>query len=284
MARSRTTTPYGFFMSQHQQAKKKTRKRAWKFVSSEAVWMDGTLSIDAIAVWHILSIFADHKTGLAWPSTRTIQVAAKMGRHRVNQAVKELIKAKAISRELKPRRDKNAIYGSTAYYTVTPLHKWVTKKHVLEIPESPKSGQPETGLPEIDHEHIPTKEHIPTPEHLLNTSPQLALGSPLSLTIEELETLVAVWGFEASVASMVFAKLEAGNWRDPQGRPFPNRRNLENYALGLANKINAKRTGGTYEPLRFPPASGSGEKVMAPVETGSQDDWREPDNDGPQDG
>ena len=246
--------------------------------------MDCTLSIDAIAVWHILSIFADHKTGLAWPSTRTIQVAAKMGRHRVNQAVKELIKAKAISRELKPRRDKNAIYGSTAYYTVTPLHKWVTKKHVLEIPESPKSGQPETGLPEIDHEHIPTLHHLPTPEHLVNTTPRPRSGMVLSLSLPETEALLADWGYCASVASMSYEKMVAGNWLDRNGLPFPNLDNLKRYVLATANKINADRTGEPYAKLRFPPASGSGEKVMAPVETGSQDDWREPDNDGPQDG
>jgi len=270
-------------MSKHQQAKKKARKRAWTFLSSESVWMDETLSTDAIVVWHILSIFADHNTGVAWPSSRTIQMSAKMGRHRVNQAVKELIKAKAISRKLKPRRDKNAIYGSTAYYTVTPLHKWVTKKHVLEIPESPKSGHPETGHPEIDHEQLPTNEQLPTPEQLLNTSPRLASGQVLSLSLEDIETLVAGLGIEASVASVVFEKMVAGNWRDPEGRPFPNRRNLENYVVALANLINARRTGETYEPLTFKPDRGSGERYAAPVETSPQDDWREPDNDGPQD-
>lgn len=245
--------------------------------------MDGSLSTDAIVLWHVLSIYADHKTGVAYPSNRTLQMVAKMGRHRVNQAVKELIKAKAISRELKPRKLKTAMYGSTAYYTVTPLHKWVTKKHVLEIPDCPKIGQPETGQPGIDHEQIPTVEQLPTPDHLLNTSPRPRSGIVLSLSLPETEALLADWGFDASVASMSWEKMSAGNWLDRNGRPFPNLENLRRYVLATANKINADRTGETYAKLTFPPAPRSEDKYAAPIETGSHNDWREPDNDGPQD-
>lgn len=270
-------------MSKHQQAKKKARKRAWKFVSSEAVWMDGSLSTDAIVVWHVLSIYADHKTGVAYPSNRTLQLVAKMGRHRVNQAVKELIKAKAISRELRPRKLKTAMYGSTAYYTVTPLHKWVTKKHALEIPDCPEIGQPEIGQPGIDHEHIPTGEHLPTPEQLPKTSPRPESGMVLSLSLSETEALLADWGFDASVASMSYEKMVARNWTDRNGHPFPNLENLHHYVIATANKINADRTGLPYAKIVFQPSGGSGEKYAAPVATHSQDDWREPDNDGPQD-
>lgn len=245
--------------------------------------MDGSLSTDAIVLWHVLSVFADHKTGVAWPSMGTIQLACKMGRNRVHNAIAELVAAKAISRELKKRRSGRAIYGSTAYYTVTPLHKWVTKKHVLETPERPVLGTPITGLPEINHEHIPTKEHIPTPEQLLNTSPRPGSGMVLSLSLPETESLLADWGFDASVASMSYEKMAAGNWTDRNGRPFPNMENLHHYVIATANKINADRTGLPYAKIVFQPSGGSGEKYAAPVATNSQNDWREPDNDGPQD-
>lgn len=237
--------------------------------------MDGSLSIDAIVVWHVLSIYADAHTHLAWPSSRTIQLVAKMGRHRVNQAVKELIRVKAVSRELRPRKDKRAIYGSTAYFTVTPLHKWVTKKHVLENPECTKTGHPETGHPEIGYEHIPPLEQLPTREQKLNTSPQLPLGQPLSLTLPETEALLADWGIDVSVANMVLDKMEARNWTDRSGLRFPTRENLVSFVAGLANKINADRTGEAHEKLKIEKAS------LAPVATHSQEaEWQEPDNDG----
>lgn len=216
----------------------------WTFVTSKQVWLDRSLSINAKAIWHILSAWRDHRTGESFPRTWTLQQVSGLGRTKVEKAITELVKAGAITKTIIQRRGKTGMLGSKCVYGVTKLSDWRAKDIYQEnvsccFPVPPRSG-------------ASTKQHLSVSHHqslshqpslTLSRHPSMANRETLKLTETEVEDLLAGSGIGASEASVVFGRLESMSWRDSAGVPFTSRKNLEAYAVGLAEKVSEARTG-----------------------------------------
>lgn len=216
----------------------------WTFVTSKQVWMDKSLSIEAKAIWHILSAWRDHETGESYPTVWTLQQVSGMGRNKVDKALTELVKAGAITRRLERHQVNGVFAGCKAIYTVTKLSQWVgknvyTKDTGLQFTGAPVHRRP--GNQRVSVSHPISLNHPQSLSHPL--SPDSPAQTGLRLTEPELERLLEGSGIGASEARVVWERFESMSWLDAQGRPFRYRKQIASYAAGLADRIEACKMG-----------------------------------------
>lgn len=218
----------------------------WTFVTSKQVWMDRFLSIEAKAIWHILSAWRDHKSGKAHPKMWTLEQVSGMSRPRVRRAVKELLDAGAITRETVPWFIGTSVAGSKHIYTVSKLSDWVGR----DIYTAPESETPRGSIPDASgNGQVVNVPRISKPSSINKPSATNNPFSPatpeqtskLLLTESETEDLLADW--DASVASAVFEKMSSAAWRDPSGREFHSAANRDDFMRGLAEKMETAKAG-----------------------------------------
>jgi hypothetical protein len=93
------------------------------FLTSRAVWVDRSLSLEAKVIWHILAAAAD-ETDKAVPPPLALQQLSGIGRERVRRAIAELIKAGAITRSIRQIRTGSKAAGALITYTVRSPAGW----------------------------------------------------------------------------------------------------------------------------------------------------------------
>jgi hypothetical protein len=210
----------------------------WTFVTSKQVWMDKSLSIEAKAIWHILSAWRDHKSGESYPNVWTLQQVSGMGRNRVDLAIKQLIEAGAIKRRMERIKRVGGVCGSKAIYSVTKLSEWVGKDIYTKNPETQVSGAPGSGgtrNQRVSVSHSQSLNHQQSLTHPL--SPAELAASGLRLSESESEAFLEGLGFGSSVAASVWARMESAGWLDANRKPFANRPQLESYIERLAQTM-----------------------------------------------
>lgn len=259
----------------------KTRKPGWTYFSSAAAWFDQSLSLDAIIVWHVLMVFRNHHTGKCHPTIWTIGQVSRIGRRRVDAAMKELVKAGIIQKLTKTIQAEGRLSGKKCFYTVAAMDKWVTREKLYLGTEHTISERSVTERSVVNQKQLPTPNQLPTPDHqgknTLRPSSEFRFpdGDP------EKSSLLADWGIDTSVASMLFDRMEALAWRTPEGSPFSNETHARNFVSKLAVKMEAQRRGEHTESLKGPPVRSQEKVSVAPVATHSQEaEWQESDNDG----
>ncbi len=225
-------------------AKRKPRKN-WTFNSSTALWFDESMSLEAIVLWHVLMCYRNKDTGECHPNVYTLGKLARIGRRRVDAAMKELIKAGAVKKRTVSLETGGRFAGKKCYYSVEKIDKWKSRKRI-QLTEHTNSERSVAERSVVDQEQFPTVEHFPPVDSSKMNTPRLASGRPLSLTLPETEALLAGLGIgDDVVAAWVFGKLEDRRWLDPDtGLPFPNRENLEAFMARLGEKMETCRTGG----------------------------------------
>lgn len=222
----------------------------YRYGTGRVLWMSEKLSLNAKGMWHILMGHADKTTKECYPTIRHLRKVSGLGRHAVASALKELEKAGCIKKRVERRRNKFGFEGSKAFYTVKDAHTWIceefklmgiTNKPGVSFPDTSGSGStrnlPQT--PVLHDKHNTSMKETPP------QAPQagLGVGSPLRKTLEDTEALLADRGFDASIASDVWEKMERRAWLDDDHLPFRDVRALEKFMLGLAQTIYSKKHG-----------------------------------------
>lgn len=210
----------------------------WTFITAKDVWGDLSLSTPAKVIWHQLSGFRNHETGEAYPTMGTLQRLSGYGRHKVERAMAELVKAGAITKKVIRHRGPTGMAGSKCIYTVSQLADWKPRQPYSQNVSIRNLGAPAAGGT-TDGPVTITQSKTITHNQTINHTQRLAPLEPFKLTLSETEAVLADRGLDRGEAEHVFARLEDMNWRDPQGRPFTNRLNLEGFVAGLGEKMVA---------------------------------------------